>query len=237
MAIPRCETPEADGDRVFDLSQPTRGSTGGACRSASTSLAAFVSVSAVSPRPKVLASDISTKQWTCISQLPPRRVVSPLPPPSLVLDGRRQSEGLRSNPQVSRADRRCVQCSRRSREEKHRCFVQALPVSCHETRGKGKVEVFKNIPPERERKGEQSRVRGAPMNSCWDVGKILKSYDERRETRLKFLDRVQERCGCAVGRMLLSSAAVAVFLRSDRRTSTCHVSFQDGASSLASISP
>ena len=48
------------------------------------------------------------------------------------------------------------------------------------------------------------------MSSCWDVGKIVKSYDVS-EKRLRFLDRVQERCGCevaaAVGRRLLSSAA------------------------------
>ena len=50
------------------------------------------------------------------------------------------------------------------------------------------------------------------VSSCWDVGKIVKFYDVRRETRLQFLDRVQERCGCevaaAAGRKLLSSAAV-----------------------------
>ena len=50
------------------------------------------------------------------------------------------------------------------------------------------------------------------MSSCWDVGKIVKSYNVRRETRLQFLNRVQEKCGCevaaAVGRRLLSSAAV-----------------------------
>ena len=57
------------------------------------------------------------------------------------------------------------------------------------------------------------------MSSCWDVGKIVKSYDVRRETRLQFLDRVQERCGCdvaaAVGRGLLSAAVVGNSFSSD----------------------
>ena len=78
----------------------------------------------------------------------------------------------------------------------------------------GKVEVVINIPLERdsERKGEQSRVKGAPTISCWHVGKIVKSFDARRETRPQFLDRVCERCRCdvaaAVCLRLHSAAAV-----------------------------
>ena len=32
-----------------------------------------------------------------------------------------------------------------------------------------------------ERKGEQSRVEGAPMSSCWNVVKIVMSYNVRRD--------------------------------------------------------
>ena len=70
----------------------------------------------------------------------------------------------------------------------------------------GKVEVVKHFAQERdsERKGQQSRVKGAPMSPCWDAGKIVKSHDARRETRLQFLDRVDETCevAAAVGRRL-----------------------------------
>ena len=88
--------------------------------------------------------------------------------------------------------------------------VEGPKTSCQ-----GKVEVDKNIPQERdsERKGEQSRVMEVPKISCWDVGKIVKSFDAiERETRLQFLDRVCERCGCEVAavvrKRLISSAAV-----------------------------
>ena len=87
--------------------------------------------------------------------------------------------------------------------------VEVPKTSCQ-----GKVEVVKNILQERdsERKGEQSRVMGAPKISCWDVGKIVKSFHARHETRPQFLDRVHERGGCevaaAVRKKFLSSATV-----------------------------
>ena len=59
-----------------------------------------------------------------------------------------------------------------------------LKISCQE-----KVEVVKKIHQERDfgRNGEQRRVKGAPMSSCWDVGNIVKSYNRRCETRLQIL--------------------------------------------------
>ena len=53
----------------------------------------------------------------------------------------------------------------------------------------GKVEVVKHFPQEldSERNGEQSRVKGAPMSPCWDVGNIV------MRRGLQFLDKVQKK--------------------------------------------
>ena len=59
----------------------------------------------------------------------------------------------------------------------------AVPkISCQE-----KVEAVKKIHQERDsgRNGEQRRVKGAPMSSCWDVGNIVKVL--QHETRLQIL--------------------------------------------------
>ena len=103
-------------------------------------------------------------------------------------------------------------------------------VSCQ-----GMVEVVKNILQERdsERKADQSGVKGGPMISCWDVGKIVKSFDARPPQFLDSVCKVWVRGGrrCMHEVALCDSGARQFFLRSHRRTSAgefslvsrCHV--------------